>query len=142
MIRTLTRGIAAASLMLVAAPTIAQEEPEQARTTYELRFIDLSPGSEGAFLERLDKYFNPAREAAGMQPAQVHFLHNGDYDLLLVLDMPGGMGTFDTHAPATGLAFRAALLELAGSEEALEKLNKDGSDLVSKTKSIYSHTHP
>ncbi len=145
MIKKIAFSLAAASMALTAAPAMSQDDAEyveQPRTTWELRFIDLAPGAEGDFLDRMDKYFNPAREKAGMKPITVHYLHNGQYDMLLVLDMPGGMATFDTHRNDTRVAFQAALLEIAGSEEALAKMREEGDKLVEGTRSIYSHSHP
>lgn len=146
MIKKITASLAAASLAFSALPAFAQdaeeEYVEEPRTTWELRFIDLTPGSEGAFLDQLNNYFNPAREKAGMKPVEVHFLHNGQYNLLMVMEMPGGMAMFDTHRNETGMAFQAALLEIAGSEEELEKIFEAGDKLVKDTRSIYSHTHP
>ncbi|MFN2100884.1 hypothetical protein [Altererythrobacter sp. MF3-039] len=142
MIKKIAFSLAAASMAFTAAPVIAQDGEEEVRTTWELRFIDLAPGAEGEFLERTEKYYNPAREAAGMKPVQIHYLHNGDYDLLLVMDMPDGMASFDTHDSARRTTYRAALEEAAGGEEALKQLNESGRDLVEGTKSIFSHSHP
>ena len=145
MIKKFAIGLAAASMALTAAPSWAQDDDdyvEEPRTTWELRFIDLAPGAENDFLDRIDKYWNPAREKAGMKPAKVHFLHNGKYDLMLVLEMPGGMATFDTHRSEGRMAIQKALIEIAGSEEALEKAIEDGDKLVKDTMSIFSHTHP
>ena len=143
MIKKIATGIAAATLAFSALPAMAQDDyVEEPRTTWELRFIELAPGAENDFLEKMNTYWNPAREKAGMQPATVHFLHNGKYNLLLVLDMPGGMATFDTHRSPGRMAFREAMMELAGSEEAMEKLMEEGDKLVKDSMSIFSHTHP
>lgn len=144
MIKKITFSLAAASMAFTAAPAMAQDDEEyveEPRTTWELRFIDLSPGSEGAFLERSET-FNAARVKAGMKPVKIHFLHNGKYDLLLVLDMPDGMATFDTHASDRRRTFRSAMEEALGGEEALNTFYEEGNKLVEDTMSIFSHTHP
>ncbi len=145
MIKKFAISLAAASMALTAAPAIAQDDGEYVeapRTTWELRFIDLAPGAEGEFLDRMEKYFNPAREKAGMKPVKVHYLHNGQYDMLLVLDMPDGMATFDTHRSDRRVAFQEALSGMFENDEARDKFFKEGEKLVEGTRSIFSHTHP
>lgn len=144
MIKKIAFSLAAATMALTAAPAIAQDDDyvEQPRTTWELRFIELAPGAEGAFLESLEKYYNPAREKAGMKPAELHFLHNVSHDILLVMEMPGGMANFDTHRSDSRMAFRAALIEVTGSEEAMEKLFEESEKLIKAERSVFSHTHP
>ena len=44
MIRILFGSVAAAALAITAAPAIAQDEPEQARTTYSVEFLRFAPG--------------------------------------------------------------------------------------------------
>ncbi len=142
MIRKLTFALAATASAFSAAPVIAQDSTEQARTTYELRFIDLAPGAEGRWMELVDKYYAPARAAVGLPPINVHFMMTGDYDLLLPIVMPRGMAAFDSHSNPDGQALNKAFIQLAGGEENAKKIREEMGTLVERTKSVYSHTHP
>ena len=142
MIKKIVLGVAAASLVTFAAPAIAQDTPEEARTTYELRFLDLAPGAEGRYLELVEKYYFPARAAAGLEPVNIHFLMTGEYDILLPMVMPRGMSMFDAHSNPEGAAFNTAFVELAGGEEEAQKIRDEMSTLVRRVRSVYSHTHP
>lgn len=142
MIKNIVLGFAAASLVAFAPAAMAQDTPDEARTTYELRFLDLAPGAEGRYLELVENYYFPARAAAGLEPVSIHFLMTGDYDILLPMVMPRGMSMFDNHANPEGIAFNAAFEEIAGGEEEADKIREEMSTLVRGVKSVYSHTHP
>ena len=141
MIRTIKALAALGAVGLLASPAIAQQE-EEARTTYEVRFLDLAPGADNEWAEMLEKHYAPARAAAGLPPVQVHWLVTGPWDIMLLLEMPDGMASMDTHNPASGAAFRKALLAQEGSEEAVRALNEKSRKLVERVQSYYSHTHP
>ena len=129
------------ALGLSASPVLAQEA-EEARTTYEIRFLDLAPGKDGEWADMVEKHFMPARKAAGLPDIEVHWIMAGPWDIMMLLPMPGGMATMDTHNPATGAAYRAALLKQEGSEEAVSALIAKVNAMVVKADSYYSHTHP
>ncbi len=141
MIRKIALGLAAATTFAFAVPAIAQDE-EEPRTTYEIRFVDIAPGKQQEWFELAQKHFMPAREAAGLPPVSIHWLMTGDYDIMMLMPMPGGMATMDTHNPADGQAMWKALVAQEGSEDAVNALFAKASELTLKSKSLYSHTHP
>lgn len=142
MIKLLKSGAALAALAFVTVPALAQEEPEEQRTTYEIRFLDLAPGADGEWMETMEKHYLPARAAAGLPTPEVHWITAGPWDIMMLLEMPDGMATMDSHNPRLGVAFRKALLAQEGSEEAVKALNEKSSKLVTRSNSYYSHTHP
>lgn len=129
-------------ISLAATPALAQEE-EEARTTYAVTALNLADGADERWLEIQTEYIQPARIAAGMSEATIHWvMMNDDYDLIVVAEMPGGMANFDSHAPADQVAFMEALTEMVGGESALEALGEERDKLVEKSMTLYTHTHP
>lgn len=143
MLKSLTFA-AATALALAATPALAQDEPEEARTTYAVTMLEFADDAdENRWLEIMETYINPAREAAGMAPQAIHWaMLNEDVDIILVAEMPDGMAAFDSHAPAGRMAFVAALTDLVGGEEELEALGDEMDSLVGESNTIYTHTHP
>lgn len=141
MIRKFSLSLAAASA-LFAVPLAAQDEPEEPRTTYEIRLVDLAPGAGGDWNTMYNEHFAKAREAAGLPAIEVHWMNAGPWDLMLLMPMPGGMAAMDTHNPAGRTAFDKALLAQEGSEDAVKALYEKADKLVSRSASWYSHTHP
>ncbi|WAT18533.1 hypothetical protein OZN62_02830 [Aurantiacibacter sp. MUD11] len=126
---------------MLATPAIAQEE--EPRTTYSVTMLKLTPGSENRWTEIRSEYVDPAREAAGLSPATVHWvMMNEDYDLIIITEMPRGMSTFDTHANAEREAFWEAMSEIVGGQEALDALGEEWDTLVESSTTVYTHTHP
>lgn len=133
---------AACTISLSAIPAMSQDGAEEARTTYRITFVKVTPGSDNRFVELEDTYGNPAREAAGMPTRQLHWVMTGEYDFLLITEMPGGMAVLDTHNNPAGAAFNAKIVELAGSEEAAKKVTAEYQGILVKTETLYTHTHP
>lgn len=134
--------IAAVAVGLAASPAMAQDEPQPPRTTYELRFMDIADGKGQRFEELVDKYFRPARKAAGLPDFTIHWLMTGDYDILVPMVMPRGMASFDTHGSPERAAVAAEVAKIAGGEDEAKKIFDEMGEIVVKTKSVYSHTHP
>ncbi len=144
MLKSLKLVACAAVLAVTATPVVAQDEPEEARTTYAVTMFKFADGAdEQRWLEVMNTYVNPAREASGASPQTIHWvMMNPDYDIITVADMPGGMAVFDSHAPAGRMAFVAALTEMAGGEEQLAALTEEMDGMIEKSTTLYTHTHP
>jgi len=133
----------AAAITCVSFPAGAQNaEPEEARTTYQITFIELADGADDRWMEILTENTNPARQVAGLPLPTVHWLVNGPWDLMLVTEMPDGMAALDSHNPRTVTAYRAALQQRMGSEAAVDALTKEMDALVAGSDRMFSHTHP
>lgn len=142
MFKTIAASIAATALAFTAVPAMAQDEPEEPRTTYSIEFLRFAPGKDGKWTEMQEKYFAPAAEAAGLPAATVHWLVDGQWDLMVVREMPRGMSMLDTHASPERMAWRDAYWELAGGEEAAKKMEEEAGTLIESSMQFYSHTHP
>lgn len=128
--------------LVAAAPAWAQDEPEEARTTYSVTLLKVAPGKDDRFAELEETYGNPAREAAGMPQRQLHWAMGGEYDFIIVTEMPDGLSVLDTHSNPKGEAFRAKIVELAGSEEAAKEVTAEYQGMIVESNTIYTHTHP
>lgn len=144
MLKSLKLAAAATAFAVVATPAMAQDEPEEPRTTYSVTMLEFAEDADQErWLEVIDTYINPAREAAGMAPETVHWvMMNPDYDIMIVAEEPGGMATFDSHAPASRMAFVEALTELVGGEEQLEAMRVEMDAMIEDSTTLYTHTHP
>ena len=142
MIRTLMGGIAAASLAMTAVPAFAQDETEEARTTYMIEFLRFAPDKEDKWNEMNEKYWNPAAEAAGLPVPTVHWLVDGEWNLMVVRELPRGLASFDTHASPERDRWREEYHKLVGGEEAAKAMHEENGQLIEASKRIFSHTHP
>lgn len=142
MIKTFARGIAVASLSFAVVPAVAQDEPEQPRTTYRIEYVKFAPDAEDRWMELGDKYYGPAADAAGQKRPTIHWLMSGPWDVMMVLELPRGMATLDSHNPPERTAFRKAFIKIAGSEDEAKKIWAEGDKLEAESMTVYSHTHP
>jgi hypothetical protein len=132
----------AAAIACLPVPAIAQDEPEEPRTSYQISLIKLADGAQDRWMEILTEHTNPAREAAGVPLPTVHWLVNGHWHLMLVSELRGGLASFYSHNPAASTAYQAALRQQLGSDAAVDALNKEVDELVEDSDRMLSHTHP
>jgi hypothetical protein len=97
-------SIAAASVAFTAAPVTAQDEPEEARTTYTVEFLRFAPDKAETWTEMREKYWVPAAKAAGLPVPTVHWMMDGEWDLMVIREIPRGMASFDRHGSLRGSA--------------------------------------
>jgi len=141
MFKTIATTLAATTLAFAALPASAQDA-EQPRTTYSITFLKFEGDGADKWAELNDKYWAPAAEKAGLPPQTVHWMIDGEYDLMVVREIPRGMASFDTHASPERKAWHDAYVEIVGGEEAVEKLEAENEGLVKDSKRFFSHTHP
>ena len=143
MIKKFAFGIAAATLAFTALPAMAQDEAEPPRTTYSINFLKFATNEDAdKWSELNDKYWAPAAEAAGLPAQTVHWMLDGEYQLMVIRPLPGGMASFDTHGSPERKAWLDAYTKIAGGEAARDKLEEDNKGLVIDGKRFFSHTHP
>jgi hypothetical protein len=139
--KIITTALAAATLF-VALPVAAQDA-EQARTTWRIQLVELKDGVGTEFEDTMMNTIIPAYEAAGLPAPQLHWAAlNDDYNYVVIAEIPGGMATFDSHAPAARTALNAALERSLGSEEAVTAMYERMAGYVKHAENIYTHTHP
>lgn len=142
MFKTITTALAATTLAFAAFPAAAQDEAEEARTTYSITFLKFDGDGANKWAELEEKYWAPAAEKAGLPAQTVHWMMDGDYDLMVVREIPRGLASFDTHASPERKAWYDAYVEIVGGEEAVKKLEAENEGLVKDSKRFFSHTHP
>lgn len=135
-------AFAATALANLVAPAVAQDEPEEVRTSYQVTFLKFADGAGERWLEIMNDHFMPARQAAALPAPTVHWMMDGPWDLLVVTEMPDGLAALDSHNPQARVRYDAAILAQEGSEEAVTALNEEMQDLVDDSQRYYTHTHP
>jgi hypothetical protein len=135
-------ALAATALASLAAPAMAQDEPEEARTSYQVTFMKFADGAGERWLEIMNDHFVPARQAAGLPVPTVHWMMDGPWDLLVVTELPDGMAALDSHNPEARVRYDAAILAQEGSDEAVTALTEEMQGLIADSQRYYTHTHP
>jgi hypothetical protein len=141
-LKSIAAAVAVVAMPVIALPAFAQDEPEEARTTYMVILLKLAPGADERWSEITEKYYAPAAAAAGLPKTQIHWMVDGSWDLMLLRPMPRGMSSLDTHASPERKAFRAELVKIVGSEEKAKALDEENDKLVTESVRYFSHTHP
>lgn len=140
--RIILSSIATASLAFTAAPVTAQNEPEEARTTYTVEFLRFEPDKAETWTEMREKYWVPAAKAAGLPVPTVHWMMDGEWDLMVIREIPRGMASFDRHGSPEGERWNEEFLKLVGGEEAAAALRGKNGQLIEASASYFTHTHP
>ena len=140
--RMILSSIAAASLACTAAPVNAQDEPEEARTTCTVEFLRFAPNKAETWTEMREKYWFPAAKAAGLPVPTVHWMMDGEWDLMVIREIPRGMAPFDRHGSPEGERWNEEFLKLVGGEEATAALREKNGQLIEASARYFTHTHP
>jgi len=135
-------ALAAAALFSLAAPSLAQDEPEEARTSYQVTFVKFADGAAERWQEINNDHFMPARQAAALPAPTVHWMMDGPWDLMVVTEMPDGLAALDSHNPQGRVRYDAAILAQEGSEEAVTALQEEMQGLIDDSQRYFTHTHP
>ena len=123
-------------------PVMAQDAPEEPRSTYQITLLKFAPGAADRGNEMMEKYYVPAAAAAGLPAPQVHWMMDGEWDIMLVRPVMRGMAAYDAHTGPERKAYEAAFLKIAGSEDMAKKLNAENDKLIAGSARYFSHTHP
>lgn len=135
--------LAATATALFFAPAMAQEEPEEPRTTWSMTVVDVKDSGMDRYQELLLDHIVPAYTAAGLPEPQLHWVAmSDDWDMMILTQIPGGFATFDSHMPEQRTALFAAFVAQEGSEDAVTALFDEMSALEEETRRIYTHSHP
>jgi hypothetical protein len=142
MFRTIIGGIAASIFAFTAVSVLAQEEPEADRTTYSVEFLRFADGKEDAWTEMNEKYWTPASQAAGLPVPTVHWLMDGEWDLMVVRELPRGLATLDAHNVPERARWYTEFVKLVGGEDAAKALREKNGRLIEASTRFFTHTHP
>ena len=133
-------GFAAASLAFT-APVIAQEE-EEARTTYRIEYINFAPGGAEKWDEAMTTYVNPARAELGFPSQEVHWLMAGEWEIMIVTEMPNGLAVLDSHQGPRWEALDKNIAARIGTEAEAKAMKAEIDGMIQGRMVTYSHTHP
>lgn len=85
--------------------------------------VNYKPGKRDEALGIIRDYYVKASIKAGtLRPESVLEMHTGDYDLLIIWHMKGGITDMTWEKSPDNIKWRAALNELAGSKEKAQEI--------------------
>lgn len=141
MIRKFAIALAAASMAVTFSPVVAQEE-EEARTTYRIEYLNFAPGGAEKWNEAMTKYVNPARAELGFPAQEVHWLMAGDWEIMIVTEMPDGLAVLDKHRASRWEALDRNIAARIGTEAQAKAMKDEIDGMIQGRMVTYSHTHP
>ena len=120
-------------LALIATSAVwAQNEVKPAKfenvTWHRVVLVDFKPGKVGRAKEII-KTYKAAGNAAGLKNPQSYWLMSGEYDMMTVWTMEGGLSDMEWDVSPDGIKWRAEMVKKLGSEEAVRKLQQEFQDL-------------
>lgn len=131
------------SLSLLSTSISAQSSAETKPKKFEnpqwktMVMIDYLPGKYARAKEIIQNYFMKAGQKAGTStPLMQAQAVTGEWDLVLVWEMKGGISDMDWDISPDNIKWRAALNEITGSEEKTKELQKEYSSLVNRSTSF------
>ncbi|NMP17606.1 hypothetical protein [Thalassotalea sp. Y01] len=122
-IKSIITMLAAVAVLMTGAVNAEGKRYDKAVSWKNVVKIDFKPGKRGAALKIIKEYYRPATEKAGTNaPEMILELQTGDYDLLVVWHMKGGINDMTWETNPEQKQWRAALNEIAGSEEKAKEI--------------------
>jgi hypothetical protein len=139
-------ALASLSILLVGpAPLAAQDDAQPTKWTdvewYTVTQVDFVNGKQDEALKIIREHFIPAADAAGT-PGPVMVLMNvtGEWDMTVIWKMKDGPADMEWRRSPDNIKWWKAAVELAGSEEAAEKLGEEYSSYVQRASSTLTRT--
>jgi len=116
------------------------EENDDARYV-RVTFVSYKPGMAGRAYRILSEHYAPAGEAAGTPgPITVHF-QTGPFDAAFHWQLENGMSDMEWQRSPNRVKFRAAMVELEGSEEAAQAVMDSYNATIARTVTTIGHRH-
>ena len=96
--------------------------------------IDYKSGKMERAREIIREYYAPATEKAGTSgPQMVMVLHSGEYDLMVIWAMEGGIEDMNWDINPNNIKWRNALIEIAGGKEEARKIMDEYSSCINRS---------
>ncbi len=87
-------------------------------------------------MDIVNNYYRKAAAKAGTpMPSMTAVMYSGEYDLMLIWDMQGGIEDMNWEINPNGIKWREALNEVAGSKEKADALREEYASYVRSSKS-------
>jgi len=97
-------------------------------------FVDYKSGKYARSKEIISKYFAPASEKAGTPgPEMVLEMNSGEWDIMYVWGMKGGIADLNWETSPDDIAWRKALNEIAGGADKAQAILDEFSSLVNRS---------
>jgi hypothetical protein len=138
----------AAALTMFAVPASAQDDDDGPITQGEdakyvtITHVKFKPGKRERAMEIIAEHFVKASEAAGVPgPLGVIHYQSGEWDMLTIWLMEGGMADLEWYRSERDIKWFAALAEQEGGEEAAGALSAEYQGLIDESESDVGHFH-
>ncbi len=116
--------------------TQAQEEPTASKfenvSYHSMVKIDFKAGSYSKVQEILKSYME-AGEKAGIKGPQIFWLMSGEYDVIFVWTMEGGLADMEWMWSPDDIKWRKAMIESLGSEDKFMEMRNEWTSLIVKS---------
>lgn len=134
--------LAATAAFAASAVPVSSQDAEPPRTTYRIEFMNFEPGGANQWDEVMEKYVAPSRKELGMPPVAIHWLMAGDWEIMTVTEMPGGMAMLDKHQVSQFAALDKKIMSKFPSEDEAKAMREKIDESIEGRMVTYSHTHP
>ncbi|MBS7670519.1 hypothetical protein [Croceicoccus gelatinilyticus] len=124
----------------VSAHAQVEMKEDPGRSAYRILYLEIEDGKWDRF-EEIAKIMNEISVEAGQKPATIMHMNSGDWPVMVMIPMEGGMAEMDYSISPTGAAWRNAGIKKLGSKEELEALDKEMGELIASSTSELGHTH-
>lgn len=103
--------------------------------------VDFHAGKEGRAQEIIDMYYRKAAEKAGTPtPELVIDLETGEWDMMIIWHMQGGIDDMNWEVHPNGVKWRQALNEVCGGEDKAAEILNEYSGLIARSTSAIGHS--
>lgn len=128
--------LVAVLLLALSITTMAQDEPKASKfenvTYHSIVKIDFKPGTY-ARVQEIMKDYMAAGEAANLPGPEIYWLMSGDYDVILLWTLKGGMADLEWDWSPDDIKWWSALVEQQGSEAKAKELRKEWASYIVKS---------
>ena len=115
-------------MLFLASGILAQEEVKPAKyenvTWHRVVLVNFKAGKTGRAKEII-KIYKAAGTAAGLKNPQTYWLMSGDYNMMTVWTLEGGLTDMEWDISPNGIKWRAEMIKKLGSEEEVRKLQEE-----------------
>lgn len=125
MYKIIVISVLTASFLMASNVTLAEDGKRYDKnvTWKNVVKINFKPGKRDEALKIISDYYRPATEKANTPaPEVIMELQTGDYDLLVVWHMEGGVNDLTWEKGPNGKKWREALNEIAGGKEKAQEI--------------------
>ena len=137
----------AAALTMFAVPASAQDDEGPITQGEDAKYVTIThvkfkSGKRERAMEIIADHFVKATEAAGTPgPLGVIHFQSGEWDMLAVWRLEGGMADLEWYRSPDNIKWWAALVEQEGGEEAAGSLMAEYQSLVDEAETDIGHYH-